>query len=200
MNSEAKPSIGSPSSRARSALPIAPICSRSASPACLTKAPISWCGPDGGTPAGSMTPTGGPPERLGHRPVPQLGRGVHARPLRDPGGRGLHHRRDQLRHQAPPPVGGEGRPVPRPHRRGRHHGPLAAGRRVAAGVRRPRRAFRSDRYAGWDGPLGTAVLAGAPPWTRCARPSWTRASTRQPRSGRQELLEHVVNRHVERAR
>ena len=77
----------------------------------------------------------GPPERLGHRPVPQLGRGVHARPLRDPGGRGLHHRWDQLRHQGPATVGGEGRSVPRPHRRGGHHGPLAAGRRVAAGVR-----------------------------------------------------------------
>ena len=60
--------------------------------------------------------------------------------------------------------------------------------------------FRTERYAGWEGPLGTAVLDG----------SATLASLRDevtgggldpaPVSGRQELLEQVVNRHVERAR
>ena len=141
-----------------------------------------------------------PPERMGHRPVPQLGGGVHARPLRDPGRRRLHHRRRQLRHQAAPPVGGPGRPVPRPHRGHGHHGPVPAGRRLAARVGRP-----------GPVPARSATPAGTDRWVPG---SWTARVTLAdlrtrveddgldptPRSGRQELLEHVVNRHVERAR
>jgi hypothetical protein len=46
--------IGSRSSRAKSALPIAPTCSPIASPRCWRQVAMSWCEPDGGTPPGSM--------------------------------------------------------------------------------------------------------------------------------------------------
>jgi xylose isomerase len=60
--------------------------------------------------------------------------------------------------------------------------------------------FRSDRYAGWDGPLGTAVLTGDATLDSLRRTVLAEGLDPVPRSGRQELLEHVVNRHVERAR
>jgi xylose isomerase len=60
--------------------------------------------------------------------------------------------------------------------------------------------FRQERYAGWDGPLGVRILDG----------SYTLGDLRhrieedgldpRPRSGRQELLEQIVNRHIERTR
>ena len=58
-----------------------------------------------------------PPERLGHRPVPELGRGPGAAAVRDPAARRPGHRRLQLRRQAPPPEHRPLGPVPRPHRR-----------------------------------------------------------------------------------
>lgn len=60
--------------------------------------------------------------------------------------------------------------------------------------------FRQERYTGWDGSLGARIPDG----------SHTLADLRQrveedrfnphPRSGRQELLELIVNRHIERTR
>ena len=47
--------------------------------------------------------------RLGHRPVPELGRRAVAGVLRDPARRRLHDRRLQLRHQAAPPEPRPGR-------------------------------------------------------------------------------------------
>jgi len=60
--------------------------------------------------------------------------------------------------------------------------------------------FRSDRYAGWDGPLGAAVLAGDTTLDSLRGLVLAEGLDPAPRSGRQELLELVVNRHVERAR
>jgi xylose isomerase len=60
--------------------------------------------------------------------------------------------------------------------------------------------FRSERYAGWDGRLGRTVSDGS------ATLAWLRDEViaggldPAPASGRQELLEQIVNRHVERAR
>jgi xylose isomerase len=59
---------------------------------------------------------------------------------------------------------------------------------------------RRERYAGWQGELGTAVTGGQ----RSLPDLRTFVSDRdldpQPVSGRQELLENIVNRHIERAR
>jgi xylose isomerase len=60
--------------------------------------------------------------------------------------------------------------------------------------------FRSERYAGWDGPLGAAVLGGESTLDSLRGTVLAGGVDPAPRSGRQELLEHVVNRHVERAR
>jgi len=60
--------------------------------------------------------------------------------------------------------------------------------------------FRTERYAGWDGPLGTAVLTGDATLDSLRGTVLAGGIDPVPRSGRQELLEHVVSRHVERAR
>jgi xylose isomerase len=60
--------------------------------------------------------------------------------------------------------------------------------------------FRTDRYAGWDGPMGAAVLAGDTTLGQLRDMVLAGGLDPAPRSGRQELLEHIVNRHVERAR
>ena len=52
------------------------------------------------------------------------------------------------------------RPVPRPHRRHRHARPGAARRRGAARARARCRTPLEERYAGWNGALGTAILDG----------------------------------------
>ena len=59
--------------------------------------------------------------------------------------------------------------------------------------------LRSHRYAGWDGPLGSGIL-GDTTLADLHELALRGALDPQPVSGRQELLENLVNRHVERAR
>ena len=80
---------------------------------------------------------------------------------RDPARRRVHHRRVQLRRQAAPPVDRPRRPVPRPHRRDGHDGPSAAGGGVASSSPASSTRLRDDRYAGWDGDLGAAIMDGS---------------------------------------
>ncbi|MEK8026889.1 xylose isomerase [Pseudaquabacterium rugosum] len=54
---------------------------------------------------------------------------------------------------------------------------------------------RDERYAGWDGALGQAILGGSGLDALADRVHAQDLSP-QPRSGRQELLEQLVNRHV----
>ena len=71
-------------------------------------------------------------------------------------GRRVHDRRLQLRHQAAAPEHGPDRPVPCPHRRDRHAGPVAPGRRrhdrIAATLERLREPSAT--------PAGAATSAG----------------------------------------
>ena len=53
----------------------------------------------------------------------------------------------------------------------------------------------ADRYAGWDHPDAVAMLAGEVPLEKIAEGVMS-APEPQPRSGRQELLENIVNRYV----
>ena len=50
------------------------------------------------------------------------------------------------------------------------------------------------RYAGWDGPEGRAILAGERSLADLADHALSVGLNPQPRSGRQEYLEGVVNR------
>jgi xylose isomerase len=59
---------------------------------------------------------------------------------------------------------------------------------------------RRARYAGWDGPLGTAIAGGDHSLADLHRLVTDQDLDPRPVSGRQELLENVVNRHIERAR
>jgi xylose isomerase len=59
---------------------------------------------------------------------------------------------------------------------------------------------RAARYAGWDGPLGTAILDGGSSLADLHRIVLDEELDPRPVSGRQELLENLVNRHIERAR
>jgi xylose isomerase len=59
---------------------------------------------------------------------------------------------------------------------------------------------RSDRYAGWDGPLGARILGGRASLADLRGLVVDGDLDPRPVSGRQELLENLVNRHVERAR
>ena len=60
--------------------------------------------------------------------------------------------------------------------------------------------LRDQRYAGWGGPLGTRILDGDTSLADLRRLVLTEDLEPTPVSGRQELLENLVNRHVERAR
>jgi len=60
--------------------------------------------------------------------------------------------------------------------------------------------FRSERYTGWDGPLGRSVLEGGVTLAGLRDQVASAGLDPVPVSGRQELLESVVNRYVERAR
>ena len=53
----------------------------------------------------------------------------------------------------------------------------------------------ADRYAGWDAPEGRAVLAGQRSLAAVADAALATEAP-QPRSGRQEILEGVVNRYI----
>jgi xylose isomerase len=60
--------------------------------------------------------------------------------------------------------------------------------------------FRHERYAGWDGPLGARILDGSHTLVDLRARVDEDGIDPSPRSGRQELLEQIVNRHIERAR
>jgi xylose isomerase len=60
-------------------------------------------------------------------------------------------------------------------------------------------AARSDRYAGWDGELGTAIASGARTLADLRERALGRGEPTRV-SGRQEALERLVARYVERAR
>ena len=59
---------------------------------------------------------------------------------------------------------------------------------------------RRERYAGWHGDLGAAIKTGDRSLDDLRRLVRDRALEPTPVSGRQEQLENVVNRHIERAR
>jgi xylose isomerase len=54
-------------------------------------------------------------------------------------------------------------------------------------------AFRSERYAGWDGELGRGILAGGMSLSQVAEHAFVRDIKPRPVSGRQEWLENRVN-------
>jgi xylose isomerase len=60
--------------------------------------------------------------------------------------------------------------------------------------------FRQERYSGWDGPLGTRILDGTHTLVDLQHLVERNGLDPHPRSGRQELLEVTVNRHIERIR
>ncbi len=59
---------------------------------------------------------------------------------------------------------------------------------------------RDRRYAGWRGPLGSGILGGTVTLEELHRLVLDEGLDPTPVSGRQELLENTVNRHIERAR
>jgi xylose isomerase len=61
-------------------------------------------------------------------------------------------------------------------------------------------ALRERRYAGWGGPLGTRIMDGDASLVDLYRLVLAEDLEPTPASGRQEFLENLVNRHVERAR
>jgi xylose isomerase len=56
--------------------------------------------------------------------------------------------------------------------------------------------LRVERYAGWAGPLGRKILAGEVPLEVLAGRVAAGEIDPQPVSGRQELLENLVNREI----
>ncbi len=58
--------------------------------------------------------------------------------------------------------------------------------------------LRTERYAGWDTAFGSEVLSGSLSLPDL-RDRTAATSDPQPRSGRQEELENIVARHVQRA-
>ncbi|WP_268800882.1 xylose isomerase [Pseudomonas huanghezhanensis] len=56
--------------------------------------------------------------------------------------------------------------------------------------------FKTQRYAGWDQPLGREVLAGDYTLESLAEHAFKQQLNPQPVSGRQEMLEGVVNRFI----
>jgi xylose isomerase len=54
--------------------------------------------------------------------------------------------------------------------------------------------FVAERYAGWDGELGRAILGGQRSLADLEQYVLSRSVEPQPRSGRQEMLENAVNR------
>lgn len=60
--------------------------------------------------------------------------------------------------------------------------------------------FRQERYADWDGPLGVRILDGSRSLGDLRRRVEEYGLDPRPRSGRQELLEQIVNRNIERIR
>ena len=58
------------------------------------------------------------------------------------------------------------------------------------------RAMREARYAGWADGLGRSILAGDVPLDALAGRVTAGEIDPRPVSGRQELFENVVNRHI----
>ena len=56
--------------------------------------------------------------------------------------------------------------------------------------------FKTQRYAGWSQPFGRAVLAGDFSLETLAQHAFNNDLNPQPVSGRQEMLEGVVNRFI----
>jgi xylose isomerase len=56
--------------------------------------------------------------------------------------------------------------------------------------------MRDQRYAGWEGPLGAEILGGKTSLAAIADRVASDGIDPKPRSGGQELLENVVNRHI----
>lgn len=59
--------------------------------------------------------------------------------------------------------------------------------------------FTRERYAGWEGPLGREILSGSTTLADLADRAGAEGMEPAPRSGRQEMLENVVQRCVDRA-
>jgi xylose isomerase len=55
-------------------------------------------------------------------------------------------------------------------------------------------AFKAERYAGWDGPVGQALVGPKASLAAAADLAIERNLKPQPRSGRQEMLENLANR------
>jgi len=53
-----------------------------------------------------------------------------------------------------------------------------------------------DRYSGWNGPLGHSILEGDATLESLAKDVLGRGLEPEPRSGRQELLENLVNSYL----
>ena len=137
-----------------------------------------------------------PAERLGHRPVPELGRGPGAAAVRDPQARRPGDRRLQLRRQGPPP---EHRPIDLFHAHIGGMDTLARALLVAADLLERRTLLDpvEARYAGWSGALGTRdPRRHARRSRRSRRRSRPARSTRRRVSGRQEELENLVNHRI----
>ena len=56
--------------------------------------------------------------------------------------------------------------------------------------------LRDERYAGWAGDLGQSILSGKAPLEALAGRVAKGEIDPRPVSGRQELLENVVNQHI----
>ena len=59
--------------------------------------------------------------------------------------------------------------------------------------------LKAERYAGWNGPLGRDILSGKLSLAAAADYALEHRLDPAPRSGRQEMLENLVSRYVERA-
>ena len=57
-------------------------------------------------------------------------------------------------------------------------------------------AFVDERYAGWKSPLGADVLAGRLSLDQLSEKVLAQKIDPKPRSGRQEMLENLVNRYL----
>jgi xylose isomerase len=56
--------------------------------------------------------------------------------------------------------------------------------------------FIEDRYSGWSGKLGQDILSGAMSLEQISDHVLNTGISPAPKSGRQEMLENVVNRYV----
>ena len=112
---------------------------------------------------------------------------------RDPPRRRFQDRRHELRRQDPPPVDRARRPAARACRLDGRDGEGASERRGDHQGRALQK-FVDDRYAGWNGELGKDILAGKKSLDDLADHVADTKLDPQPRVGRQEYLENLVNR------